>query len=206
MRLVASIILLSACVAFGGVAFGINPIGPMPETYIGYKIGPVVPSLSLHYFSLNGSVAYREADSDGYDYVFRVDWKGSILTPTFGTKLVLGSSDLRPFARVSAGLPFLTSIDVLVTDEDAQGEIENIIEDIKTGLKQPILLTGGAGVEYFPVERFSIGGEFIYRYATAGFHWEDYRDYGDGDWERQEVDVRTNFGATSAGLWLNFYF
>lgn len=206
MRFVTAIILLSACVAFGGVAFGVNPVGPMPETYIGYAIGPLVPSISLQYISFSGSFSLNEEWSDGDRYVVRADWKASVLTPTFGTKLIMGAADLRPFARVSVGLPILTSLDVLVTDEDAQGYIEDIIEDIKTGVRQPILLTGGAGVEHFFGEHFSIGGEFLYRYATVGFIWEDYRDLGDGEWERDEVDVMTNFGATSAGLWLNYYF
>lgn len=206
MRFVTTAFLLSICVAFGGVAFGINPVGPVPETYIGYKIGPVVPSLSLHYFNLNGKFTYSEEDSDGYDYVTRVDWKGSILTPTLGTKVILGASDLRPFARVSLGLPFLTSIDVLATDEDVQADIEEIIEIIRVGLKQPILFTAGAGVEHFFADRFSIGAEFCYRYATAGFNWADFNDRGSGEWDREEVDVRTHFGSTGVGLWLNYYF
>lgn len=206
MRYVACIVLLSSCVLFGGVAFGVNPVGSMPETYIGYKLGPVVPSLALNYFNFNGSFSFREEWSDGDSYVVRADWNASVLTPTIGTKLVLGDSDLRPYMRLSAGFPILTTLDVIVTDEDAQGFIEDVIEDIKDGTKQPMIITGAAGVEFFPVERFSVGGEFLYRYATVGFFWDYYEGYGGGNWERLEVDVRVNFGATSAGLWLNYYF
>ncbi|MBN2381001.1 hypothetical protein JXM67_14480 [candidate division WOR-3 bacterium] len=206
MRYVTCIVLLGTCVLFGGVAFGVNPVSSLPETYIGYKFGPVVPSLSVNYLNLNGSFTFSEEWSDGDSYVTRADWKAGVLTPTIGAKLLFGDSDLQPYLRISTGLPLLASLDVIVTDEDAQGFIEELIEDIKGGTKQPMIITGAAGVEFFPVERFSVGGEFLYRYATVGFFWDYYEDYGGGDWERYDVDVRTSLGGTTAGLWLNYYF
>ncbi|TET22586.1 MAG: hypothetical protein E3J71_05555 [Candidatus Stahlbacteria bacterium] len=212
MRVITSLILLTACVAFAGVSFGVNPIGPMPESYIGYKIGPVVPYHYLNIFNTSGHVYYHEEgyreyrDPPNYEYADTLTWSGSIMAPSLGTKVVLGNSELKPFVRLSAGMAFLLSLNAEINDEDDQEEIDEFIQDIKDGIKNPFVLTGGAGVEYFFTDRFSVGGEFIYRYATAGFYWEEYYDWGDGDWERDEVDVSLNLGGTSAGLWFNYYF
>lgn len=215
MRVITSLILLTACVAFAGVAFGVNPIGPMPESYIGYKIGPVVPYLSVNFFNAGGHFhwfeeGYNDAyDPPNYSDTITADWSGSVLMPTIGSKLVLGTTELKPFVRLAAGMPFLLSLNVDVVDsdyEDAQEDVDEIVADIKDGIRNPFILTGGAGVEYFFTDRFSVGGEFIYRYHTAGFYYEYYYEYSDGDWYRDEVDVQLNIGATSAGLWFNYYF
>jgi len=213
MRAATSMLAVSARVAFAGVAFGVNPIGPMPETYIGYKIGPVVPYLSLSLVNAGGRIAYYWEDYDEYyDPPYReggdtITFSGSVLAPTLGTKLVFGSSELKPFVRLSAGIPFLLTLNAEVSDEDEQEDIDEVIEDIREGLGTTLLLTGGVGVEYYFAERFSIGGEFNYHYLSSGGEWEYSDTASDGSWWWRDVyDVSGRIGGTSAGLWLNYYF
>lgn len=215
MRFVMGLLAISACVVFGGVAFGVNPIGPMPESYIGYRIGPVVPYLSLGFYNASGHDYYyyeyhEEYDGEEIYFYENADtaiWSGSILMPTLGTKVVLGAGDLKPFIRLSGGVPFLLSLKVEV-EEDDQERVDDIIEDLKEN-SRALMIAGGAGVEYYLTERFSIGGEFIYRYISGSTAWDEYDEYEDElyrEWERWDYDEVANIGMTSAGLWLNFYF
>lgn len=213
MRFAISLFLLTTCLAFAGVAFGVNPIGPMPETYVGYKIGPVVPYLSLSLVNAGGRIAYYWEDYDeNYDPPYSeggdtIKFNGSVLAPTFGTKLVFGPSELKPFIRLSAGIPFLLTLNAEVSDEDEQEYIDEVIEDIREGMGTTLLLTGGMGVEYYFADRFSIGGEFNYHYLSSGGEWEYSDTATDGSWWWREVyDVSGRIGGTSAGMWLNYYF
>lgn len=213
MRFAITLFLLTACLGFAGVAFGVNPVGPMPETYVGYKIGPVVPYLSLSLVNAGGRIAYYWEDYDEYyDPPYSeggdtIKFSGSVLAPTFGTKLVFGPSELKPFIRLSAGIPFLLTLNAEVSDEDEQEYIDEVIEDIREGMGTTLLLTGGMGVEYYFAERFSIGGEFNYHYLSSGGEWEYSDTASDGSWWWREVyDVSGRIGGTSAGMWLNFYF
>ena len=197
MRFAISFFLLVTCVAFAGVAFGVNPIGPMPETYIGYRIGPVVPQLAVNYGNFSGSFEYRYED-DGEEYTG--EGKISVLAPTLGTKVLFGSSDLQPFIRLSVGMPFLLSlkVDLDVDDPDIEDEVDDFLDELTEGLGPTFIFTGGAGIEYLFDERFSIGGEFKYRLVTVGGEWEFYED--------EFINLSGSIGGTSAGLWLNFYF
>ncbi|MBN2381002.1 hypothetical protein JXM67_14485 [candidate division WOR-3 bacterium] len=214
MNRVIALLAIMSCVAFAGVAFGVNPISTMPESYIGYKIGPVVPYLSLNFFNAGGHVFLKEEgyrdyrDPPNYEYGDTVTWSGSVLAPCLGTKIVFGDSELKPFLRLSAGMPFILTwnVEVNLDDDDMEEDVEEIIADARDGLKNPFIVTGGAGVECLLTDRFSIGGEFLYRYVTSGFNYEYYYEYSGGDWYRDEVEIQANFGGTSAGLWLNFYF
>jgi hypothetical protein len=210
----------------GGVAFGVNPIGPLPETYVGYKIGPVVPYLSLSFFNHSGRYEdyYERYDEDEFDttyyeYADTVNWSGSVLAPTLGTKFVFGTTDLKPFVRVSGSMPFLLSVNVEINDDDDQEYIDSLITDFKQDLKPIFMFTFGAGVEYFFAEQFSIGGEFNYRLLTGGWEY-DYYDEWESEyydpiedttyyfqhWRREEYNVGGSIGGTCAGLWLNYYF
>ncbi len=197
MRVFTSLILLTACVAFAGVAFGVNPIGPMPESYIGYKIGPVVPALSFNFFNVSGSFEYRDVD---FDEEYSGRGSASIISPALSTKFLIGSSDLQPFIRLSAGMPLLLSVNVELDldDPDYEDEIDSIIDVAKDGLDATLVFAGGAGIEYFFAEKFSIGGEFKYGFVIAGGDWEVY--------ENEFIDVKGSIGRTSTGLWLNYYF
>jgi hypothetical protein len=203
MRTIAVLLLVTACVAFGGVAFGVNPIGPTREVYAGYRIGPVVPQLSVDYGSLNGSLEYRDEDNDE-EYSGKV--RMSVLTPSVGTKLIFGNSDLKPFARASLGIPILSfklDLDLDEYDED-EALIEDFVDIIKEGLGQPFIFAGGAGVEYFFADRFSIGGELKYRLLTAGGKWEFTED--DLTYWNGSIDLGGSIAGTSSALWLNYYF
>lgn len=226
MRATITLLVLSACVAFGGVAFGVNPIGPMPETYLGYKVGPIVPYLSLSFINHSAHLNYYDEsydewidDTTHYEDEEEVTWKGSILAPTLGGKFVMGTSDLKPFFRISGSMPFLLSLDATVDDPDYQEDIDTALTQIKDGLKPFFLLTAGAGVEYFLSENFSIGGEFNYRLLTGGWEYEYYDEWVEeyidpvtGDtlyfdhWDREEINLGGIIGGTCAGMWLNYYF
>ena len=203
MRAIAALLLVTTCVAFGGVAFGVNPIGPVREVYVGYRIGQVVPQLSLDYGNFNGSLEYRDED---YDEEYSGKVSISVLTPSVGTKLIFGNTDLKPFARASLGIPILSfklDLDLDEYDED-EALIEDFVDIIKEGLGQPFIFTGGAGVEYFFADRFSIGGEFKYRLLTAGGKWEFTED-DLTNWNGS-IDLGGSIGGTSTALWLNYYF
>lgn len=226
MRSVICFVLITACVAMGGVAFGVNPVGPLPETYIGYKIGSVVPYLSLSFLHHSGNYyeygeSYHEdvLDTTYNEYADTASWSGSILAPTLGTKLILGSTDLKPFVRVSGSMPFLLSLNATVNDPSWQEDIDTLMTNIKKDLKPIFLFTFGAGVEYYFSERFSIGGEFNYRLLTGGWNYEEYDEWEyteidpiTGDtliyhhWDRDIIGFGGNVGGTYAGLWLNYYF
>jgi hypothetical protein len=223
MRVITSLILLTACVAFAGVSFGINPLGSIPqlgvggimdayygdieglevnmkgsvpETYIGYRIGPVVPYLSLNLYHAGFVFEYRDEDFPENNYT--AEGGGSIFAPVIGTKFIFGPSELKPFVRVSAGMPFLLSLNLEVSDPDVQEDIDTVLTQIKEGTDTPLFLVGGAGVEYYLSDRFSVGGEFNYRLLKAGGEWEF--------WEDEFVEASGRIGSTSAGLWLNYYF
>jgi len=188
MRSIICLLLITACVGFGGVAFGINPIGIIPECYIGYQVGPAIPYFSINYAGFSGSFEYRYNGSvDTYEA------SASVLMPTLGAKLIFGSSDFKPFINFSTGKPFF-AVDVEVDDPYFEDDLDDFID----GLRSTFVFTGGAGVEYFFAEQFSVGGEFRYRLLTFGGEWEFYDD--------EFTDVRGLIGATSTGMWLNYYF
>jgi hypothetical protein len=103
--------------AFAGVAFGVNPLGSIPqlgvggivdiyygdiegleinlkgsvpETYIGYRIGPVVPYLSLNLYHAGFKFEYRDEDYPDDNYT--AEGGGSILAPVIGTRFIFGPS------------------------------------------------------------------------------------------------------------------
>jgi hypothetical protein len=192
MRYIAALILIATCAAFGGLAFGVNPIGPLRESYIGFEAGNVIPYGSLNFY--NGKESYKRRDADDPEYSDTTIYRAGILIPTAGAKVFLGSgSELKPFVRASVGMPFLLYLRGYDNDYDAQEELDEFKEDL--GLM--LIYGGGAGVEYFFARSFSIGGEFNYRALSAGL-----RDTYSGVITR----TRLNIGGTSTGVWLNYYF
>jgi hypothetical protein len=197
MRTFIVSLLLAICVGFGAVAFGVNPIGLIPEAYIGYKIGPVVPALSVNFVHFKGSFEYVD---EYYDEEYSGIGSISMMVPKLGAKILIGSSALQPFLRLSMGLPFIlsTNLELDVDDPDVEDEIDDFIDDVMDGTRQTLILDCGAGVEYFLADQFSIGGEFKYGLLTAGGGWDIYDD--------ESIDVKGTLGGTSTGLWLNYYF
>ena len=97
--------------------------------------------------------------------------------------------------------------------------MDSLVADIKGGLNPIFLFTGGAGVEYFLSERFSIDGEFNYRLLAGSWEYGEYDDWIESyydpindttynllHWNRNSMDVGGVLGGTSAGVWLNYYF
>jgi hypothetical protein len=104
-------------------------------------------------------------------------------------------------------MPFLLSLNLEVSDSAVQDDIDTVLTQIREGTDTPLFFVGGAGVEYYLSDRFSIGGEFNYHYLSSGGEWEYSDTASDGSWWWRDVyDVSGRIGGTSAGMWLNFYF
>lgn len=209
----AFIILITACVAIGGLTLGANTA---PEPYVGLKLGPVVPYLSLGFVSTSGSYTYHyESFNDNLPEGYKEDldadtisWNVGLLSVNLGARVFLSSASVRPFLRASVGMPFPLYLKITDDDEAEQAQFDSLLAKMYEEPEPTITVVGGAGLEAFISSRISIAAEATYRYMFGGMLLEDsYRENEDASfWETSRRHADFSLGRLGAALWLNFYF
>lgn len=169
------------------VAFGVKPSTLVQSSYFGFVAGTsMVIQFGLDYARVNVSVK-GDIDTEEVDQ----EVSASMMMPHGGIKMYLkprGALTTSPYFMVDVFKAF-SSVD-LGEDEEMEDA-----EEFASDLISPWGLNVGFGAEYFFSDRFSIGGEYGFRYLMSS-----------SEMDEVDMEISTNLGMTYAAISANFAF
>ena len=233
----AAACLVPARVVAQGLVFSITPNQQVQSASLGFRFGRLVPfaGVDLLSASAEGTLRYESVDrytgsAYGWNNVDEetLDAEGSatLVIPHLGLKAFLADGELRPYVLGSA-FKSLVFVDASATntqrEESADGDDVAVWEDedrwslsddkgLEDAAKDVLGFTGitiGGGVEYFPTERFSVGGEYGIRLVSHSVSgdYDNLDEDGSYYWREQwEAEVSGSYRLSYGTVSLNFYF
>jgi hypothetical protein len=193
---VAMILLLMAMASGAGaeMMFGVKPSTLVQSSYFGFVAGTsMVIEFGLDYARVGVKVEGQTEGDLGFDPMdLNVEVSGSMMMPHGGVKLYL-----KPRTAGATSPYFLADLFKAFTSIDP-GDVDDATDDLIASVEDmlsPFGLNLGFGTEYYFSDRFSIGGEYGFRYLMSSTEFSDI-----------DMKVSTNLGMTYAAITANFAF
>jgi hypothetical protein len=184
-----------------GIVFGIKPgLTGVQSSYFGMDVNQLQPYVGLDFARL--SFSFEEGTADPGEARNEISGSGLVLVPHLGSRFYFArerqSGDVVPYVQGD----FMFSLASVNVDGISQRD-KDLAEDI-LGFWG---MSAAFGAEYYFSERFSIGGEYGFRYFNDGV--ETHRDEFtyDGGWVKREVTDKfdVTFNVSYVTLTLNFH-
>jgi hypothetical protein len=200
MKMVGYIVLALAMMAFLATAaqadmlFGVKPSTVVQSSYFGFLAGTnMVIEFGLDYARAGVKIEGQTEGDFGFDPVdIDAEVSASMMMPHAGLKVYL-----KPRAAGTTSPYFLADLFKAFTSVDP-GDVDDAAEDALDSVEEllsPFGLNLGFGAEYHFSDRFSLGGEYGFRYLMSSTEFDDI-----------DMEVSTNLGMTYAAITANFVF
>jgi hypothetical protein len=187
-----AMLLMMVNAAAAEMIFGVKPSTVVQSSYFGFLAGTsMIIEFGLDYARVGVKV---EGDAEGGLGLGEIDAdvSASMMMPHGGVKLYL-----KPRAAGATSPYFLADLFKAFTSIDP-GDVDEATEDAITSVEEllsPFGLNLGFGAEYHFSDRFSVGGEYGFRYMMSSTEFEEI-----------DMKVDTNLGMTYAAITANFAF
>jgi hypothetical protein len=197
LKFLAAALVIMAFLAGGAQAemiFGVKPAAVVQSSYFGFLAGTsMVIEFGLDYARVGVDVK-GETDGDLGFQPTEIDAEGSasMMMPHGGAKLYL-----KPRAAGATAPYFLVDIFKAFTSVDLGQEDDTVqdAEEFAADLLSPFGVNLGFGAEYNFSDRFSMGGEYGFRYMMSSSTMDEI-----------DLEVSTSLGMTYAAITANFTF
>ena len=197
VKLLAATLLIVAFLAGGAQAemmFGVKPAAVVQSSYFGFLAGTsMVIEFGLDYARVGVDVKGATEGDFGFDATeIEAEGSASMMMPHGGAKLYL-----KPRAAGATAPYFLVDIFKAFTTVDLGQEDDTIqdAEEFVADLLSPFGVNLGFGAEYNFSDRFSMGGEYGFRYMMSSSKMDEI-----------DMEITTNLGMTYAAITANFMF
>ncbi len=189
-----TILLMMVSGAEAEMIFGVKPSTLVQSSYFGFLAGTnMVVEFGLDYARVGVTVKGETEGDFGFDpLALDLDISGSMMMPHAGVKLYL-----KPRAAGTTSPYFLADLFKAFTSVNP-GDVDDATDELITNVEEllsPFGLNLGFGAEYHFSDRFSIGGEYGFRYLMSSTKFDDI-----------DMEISTNLGMTYAAMTANFAF